>query len=94
MVLSISKVIAIAVLLLLAPARGFFSQSSNFFLSAQEESAPQDPLLQAGEELEYKVSYSIFTLGTIRVRVTGKEERADRTVYKAQAYIDSAPGLP
>lgn len=54
----------------------------------------KDSLLQVGEELEYKVSYSIFTLGRIRVRVVSSSERNNRIVYKAQAHIDSAPGLP
>lgn len=53
-----------------------------------------DPLLQVGEELEYSVSYSIFTLGKIRIRIVHVEERNGRLVYKAQAIIDSAPGLP
>lgn len=54
----------------------------------------QDPLLQVGEELEYSVSYSVFSLGTIRIRIVGVEVRNGRPVYKAQAFIDSAPGLP
>lgn len=53
-----------------------------------------DPLLQVGEELEYSVSYSIFSLGTIRIQIVGIEERNGRPVYKARAFIDSAPGLP
>jgi hypothetical protein len=54
----------------------------------------RDPLLHVGEELEYSVSYSIFTLGSIRLRVIGVEERNGQPVYKAQALINSAPGLP
>lgn len=56
---------------------------------------PQDDgMLQVGEELEYKVSYSFFNLGKIRIKVVGKEERAGRTVYRTQAFIDSNPSLP
>jgi hypothetical protein len=58
------------------------------------QSQEKDSLLFVGEELEYKVSYSIFTLGRIRVRVFEKTGDSSRSVYKAQAHIDSAPGLP
>ncbi len=54
----------------------------------------KDPLLHVGEDLEYRVSYSIFTLGRIRIRVIDRFERNGRTVYKAQALINSAAGLP
>lgn len=51
-------------------------------------------VLHVGEELEYKVSYAFFNLGKIVVKVTNKEERNGRVVYRAKAIIDSAPGLP
>ena len=50
-------------------------------------------MLEVGEELEYKVSYSFFTIGTIRTQVLGKELRSGRTVYKTRALIDSNPSL-
>lgn len=50
-------------------------------------------MLQVGEELEYKVSYSFFTIGSIRIQVKDKEQRNGRTVYKANAIIDSNPSL-
>lgn len=50
-------------------------------------------MLQVGEELEYKVSYSFFTIGTIRIQVKDKDQRNGRTVYKANAIIDSNPSL-
>lgn len=50
-------------------------------------------MLQVGEELEYKVSYSFFTIGTIRIQVKDKEQRNGRMVYKANAIIDSNPSL-
>jgi hypothetical protein len=53
----------------------------------------QSKMLEAGEELEYKVSYSFFTIGTIRMKVLGNEERNGRTVYRTSAIIDSSPGL-
>jgi hypothetical protein len=53
-----------------------------------------DPLLQVGEDLQYRVSYSIFTLGRIRIRVVDRHERDGQIVYKSQAFINSAAGLP
>ncbi len=68
--------------------------SPDTLTSAPTELKSQDSILQVGEELQYKVSYSIFTLGRIRVRISGQDQRNGRPVYKAQAFIDSAPGLP
>ena len=53
----------------------------------------QSKMLEVGEELEYKVSYSFFTIGTIRTKVLGREERDGRTIYKTSAFIDSNPSL-
>jgi hypothetical protein len=50
-------------------------------------------MFQVGEELEYSVHYSIFNIGTIRFKVTDKEERNGRTVYHAYAFMDSNPSL-
>ncbi len=52
-----------------------------------------DPLLQVGEELEYSVSYSVFSVGTIRILLVGKEQRNGREVFKTRAIIDSNPSL-
>lgn len=51
-------------------------------------------MLQVGEVLRYRVSYSFFHIGTIVVKVLDKRIEKGRTVYKAKAIIDSAPGLP
>jgi hypothetical protein len=50
-------------------------------------------MLEVGEELEYKVSYSFFNIGTIRTQVLSKEQRNGRTIYKTRALIDSNPSL-
>jgi len=50
-------------------------------------------MLQVGEELEYKVSYSFFNIGTIRIQVLDREERDGKTVFRAQALMDSNPSL-
>lgn len=73
---------------------GFLSDSS----ATEAPVGPTVPrfrsaMLQVGEELEYKVSYSFFTIGTIRIQVKNKEQRNGRTVYKANAIIDSNPSL-
>jgi hypothetical protein len=52
-----------------------------------------ESMLQVGEELEYSVHYSFFTIGKIVFRVTDKEERNGRTVYHASAFMDSNPSL-
>ncbi len=63
-------------------------------LPARVSSAVFDgKMLEVGEELEYKVSYSFFNIGTIKTQVLGKEERRGRTIYKTRALIDSNPGL-
>lgn len=58
------------------------------------EFSPDSSVLQVGEELEYKVTYSFFNLGTIRFRITDKFDRNGRTVYTAHSWIDSNPSLP
>ena len=50
-------------------------------------------MLEVGEELEYKVSYSFFTIGTIRTQVLSRETRNGRIVYKTRALIESNPSL-
>lgn len=51
-------------------------------------------LLVVGEELEYHVSYAFFHLGKIVIRVLDRYERNGRTVYRAEAVINSAAGIP
>ncbi|HCA81058.1 MAG TPA: hypothetical protein DEP53_15115 [Bacteroidetes bacterium] len=56
-------------------------------------SAFQSRMLEVGEELEYKVSYSFFTIGTIRTQVLSRDTRNGRIVYKTRALIESNPSL-
>jgi hypothetical protein len=49
--------------------------------------------LMVGEELEYQVSYSFFNIGIIHFKITDREERNGRIVYKAQTHIESNPSL-
>ncbi len=55
--------------------------------------APAGAMLQVGEELEYKVSYAFFNLGTIRIQVLEQREHRGKPVFHAKAYIDSNPAL-
>ena len=52
------------------------------------------PMLQVGEELVYRVSYSFFHIGQIVIKVLDKREEQGRVIYRAKAIIDSAPGFP
>lgn len=76
----------------------FFLLGANLF-SGQREKPPaasevlQGKMLEVGEELEYKVSYSFFNIGTIRTKVLGREEHDGRTFYRTSAIIDSNPDL-
>lgn len=51
-------------------------------------------LLVVGEELEYDVSYAFFHLGKIVIRVLDRYDSNGRTVYRAEAVIHSAAGIP
>jgi hypothetical protein len=51
-------------------------------------------LLVVGEELEYNVSYAFFHLGKIIVRVVDRQEISGRVLYRAEALINSARGIP
>ncbi|MBW7889010.1 MAG: DUF3108 domain-containing protein [Bacteroidetes bacterium] len=46
-------------------------------------------MLSVGEELTYKVSYSIFSLGKIIVQVKDTIRKEGALVYQAKAFIDS-----
>lgn len=56
-------------------------------------SGEQPTFLQVGEELEYKVSYSFFNIGTIAFKILSEEQRNGRTTFKAKAVIESNPSL-
>ncbi len=47
-----------------------------------------------GEELIYNVSYATVNLGQVRIRILEKKTEQGRTVYAAQANIDSYKGVP
>lgn len=61
---------------------------------ARDSAARRDRhVFQVGEELEYRVSYSFFRIGTIRFRVTDRVEREGRVAYHTETFIDSNPAL-
>ncbi|MCX6155146.1 MAG: DUF3108 domain-containing protein [Candidatus Kapabacteria bacterium] len=51
-------------------------------------------VMDAGEELEYKVSFLGIRIGTIKMTIIGQEKIADKTVWRTKAYIDSREGIP
>ncbi len=46
-------------------------------------------LLQIGEELVYKVSYSIFTLGRVKITIADTSTKNGKKFFIAKAFIDS-----
>lgn len=56
-------------------------------------SAPEG-MFFVGEKLEYEVSYSIFSLGKVRLEVIDSASRMGRVVYRAKAFMDSYAGVP
>lgn len=50
-------------------------------------------MFHVGEELEYSVHYLFFNIGTIRFKITDKEERNGKTIYRAYVLMDSNPSL-
>lgn len=87
-----SGVLAAAVVVILLFV-GWAGDHESSRATAQAPPLLQSRMLEVGEELDYKVSYSFFNIGTIRIRVVDKEVRNGRTVYRTQAFIDSNPGL-
>ena len=64
--------------------------------SSNQDSEPvqqNEGMLQVGEELEYSIHYSFFSIGTIHFKVTNKEERNGRVIYHAYSMMDSNPSL-
>ena len=51
-------------------------------------------MLFVGEQLEYEVSYSIFSLGKVKIQVVDTVLRNGTTVYRAKAFMDSYSGVP
>ena len=51
-------------------------------------------MLFVGEELVYQVSYSIFSLGTVKIQVLDTSTKAGICIYRAKAFIDSYSGVP
>ena len=47
-----------------------------------------------GEELVYQVSYSVFSLGTVKIQVLDTSTKAGVCTYRAKAFIDSYSGVP
>jgi len=72
-------------------ARGAEAGASR--VAAIEFTAPPGMFL-VGEKLEYEVSYSIFSLGTVSVEILDTVRRGGTVYYRAQAFMDSYSGVP
>lgn len=64
-----------------------------FVLSLAIQTYSNIPRWPLGEELTYKVKWSIFRLGTLRLRVNDTLRIDDKLVYHVQFFIDSNPLL-
>jgi hypothetical protein len=47
-----------------------------------------------GERLEYEVSYSIFSLGTVKLEILDTAQKDGVTVFRTKAFMDSYGGVP
>jgi hypothetical protein len=47
-----------------------------------------------GEELIYEVSYSFFSLGTVKLQILDTIAKEGATLYQAKAFMDSYSGVP
>jgi Protein of unknown function (DUF3108) len=58
---------------------------------AEQEFSLEAPkgMFFVGEDLLYEVSYSIFSLGTVRLKVLDSYTKDSTTIYKAKSFIDS-----
>jgi hypothetical protein len=83
----------VVVIQLIYPLLLCSGQKEQLYNKSSESAKRGELMLQVGEELEYSVHYSFFNIGTIRFKVTDKEERNGRTVYRAYAFMDSNPSL-
>ncbi len=57
-------------------------------------SAPYTGFFTAGEELTYEVSYLLFKLGTITIRVPSVERGARGSQFRTEAVIKTYKGIP
>ena len=77
---------------LLAIASMFFAAPSA--IVAQAPSQYTSTVLQAGEELEYEVSFLGITLGTIKMVTEQQSDLNGQKVFVCKSYIDSRQGIP
>ncbi|HOV98122.1 MAG TPA: DUF3108 domain-containing protein [Bacteroidota bacterium] len=79
----------------LGAAVAIFFGMLGIVFSAEAKSSVQNPesMLQVGEELEYSVHYSLFNIGTIRLKILDRTVHNGKVAYRAAAYIDSNPSL-
>lgn len=82
------------ILVVLMNAAGAGSQGEISPVSSTVDVIGADTLFQVGEELTYNVSYAIFDVGQIRIKVLERMVQNGHPAYHAIAYIDSYKGIP
>ena len=77
----------------LTGAVGGHGASQRLEVQIPQLSSDDSTFLQVGEELEYAVSYSFFSIGTVSFKILDKGIRDGRSFFKAKAIIESNPSL-
>ncbi len=70
------------------------SASSLDIFSQTTSSRPSSSVLQAGEELEYDVSFLGIKLGSIKMTTEQQMNSVGQPVFVCKSFIDSRPGIP
>lgn len=83
------------IILLIIPLLFFYTDvSPKHKIEIYDFSFVSNKNLQVGEELSYVVKYAFFVLGQVTLKVTGKRNVDNHTVYNTVAYIDSYDNIP
>ena len=74
----------------------FFStvQSGEAMRSTEVGFTAPPGMFVVGEELIYEVSYSFFSLGTVKLQILDTIAKEGATLYQAKAFMDSYGGVP
>lgn len=91
--ITLSIIISIVIIAAFLLSRNVDIQAREWEASTVEFNAPGGMFVK-GEELVYEVSYSMFSLGTVKFVVEDSYVRDGKTFFKAKTYIDSYSGVP
>jgi len=82
------------IMLLSMSASSVRGAEAQHLTSASIEFTAPPGMFLVGEKLEYEVSYSIFSLGTVTVEILDTLQKKGTVVYRARAFMDSYSGVP